>query len=420
MDVPRTRRRPEQGDPRGREPDPVGRGRRRAHRAAHRRRGGLLHDGPLQPLRRQGRRRRRALRGGLPPALRRHERDAEDRRPGRRPPLVRARAYRQTALTQRDALHGDVRRRGARLRADASRAALVAHGAFERLDASVQRCIDAGAFKGDAAEIAEVWWGSMHGLVMLELVGIDPVKGDPSRALRPLCSTRCSTACASKACVRDPRAGAATAAVNAAAHRVRLSSPIAARRMVDSALDRVFDEPYEIRQRGRLRARDDRAHGRRCRSRARARSPDSWSARSPLAKLSTKAGKKIPMPAIKYTLAAIPIAMQLGNSVRHGVREVQVLASYLIHRLREAGVEPRRGLVDRPRVVDLARSRAPARPRPHARARRRRPRAPLDHALGAHGVGQVGRPSRPVGGRRRRSPRPPSGVEGVGSRRRRR
>ena len=61
-----------------------------------------------------------------------------------------------------------------------SRVARVAHGAFENLTASVQRCIDAGAFKGDAAEIAEVWWGSMHGLVMLELLGIDPVKGDPS------------------------------------------------------------------------------------------------------------------------------------------------------------------------------------------------------------------------------------------------
>jgi AcrR family transcriptional regulator len=54
----------------------------------------------------------------------------------------------------------------------------VALGAFDRLVARVQRCIDAGAFKGDAAEIAEVWWGAMHGLVMLELVGIDPKRGD--------------------------------------------------------------------------------------------------------------------------------------------------------------------------------------------------------------------------------------------------
>ncbi len=65
----------------------------------------------------------------------------------------------------------------------------IAHGAFENLTASVQRCIDAGAFKGDAAEIAEVWWGSMHGLVMLELLGIDPVKGDASARFDRLLDT---------------------------------------------------------------------------------------------------------------------------------------------------------------------------------------------------------------------------------------
>jgi AcrR family transcriptional regulator len=56
----------------------------------------------------------------------------------------------------------------------------VAHEAFARLVARVQRCVDAGAFKGDAAEIAEVWWGATHGHVMLEIVGISPVKGDPA------------------------------------------------------------------------------------------------------------------------------------------------------------------------------------------------------------------------------------------------
>ena len=29
-------------------------------------------------------------------------------------------------------------------------------------------------------DIAEVLWGSIHGLVMLELVGIDPLGSDPS------------------------------------------------------------------------------------------------------------------------------------------------------------------------------------------------------------------------------------------------
>ena len=117
-----------------------------------------------------------------------------------------------------------------------------------------------------------------------------------------------------------------------------------ARRIVDSALDRVFNEPFEIH------TEDDfervMTEQRAMTSFAGAGALAGFVERAlPLAKLSTKGGKKMPLPAIKYTLAAIPIAMQLGNSVRHGVREVQVLASYLIHRLREAGVEPRRGLV---------------------------------------------------------------------------
>jgi hypothetical protein len=117
-----------------------------------------------------------------------------------------------------------------------------------------------------------------------------------------------------------------------------------ARRLVDLALDRVFDEPYEIH------SEDDfervMSEHRATMSFMSAGALAGFVERAlPLAKLSTKAGKRVPLPAIKYTIAAIPIAMQLGNSVRHGIREVQVLASYLIHRLRQVGVEPERGLV---------------------------------------------------------------------------
>jgi AcrR family transcriptional regulator len=63
----------------------------------------------------------------------------------------------------------------------------LAHQAFAGLVAKVARCTDAGLFAGSPEEIAEVLWGSVHGLVMLELVGIDPVGTDPatrfSRAL---------------------------------------------------------------------------------------------------------------------------------------------------------------------------------------------------------------------------------------------
>ena len=88
-----------------------------------------------------------------------------------------ARAYRTSALAH--GTHYMVMFGGAVPGFRPTRASVsVALGAFDRLVARVQRCIDAGAFKGDAAEIAEVWWGAMHGLVMLELVGIDPKHGD--------------------------------------------------------------------------------------------------------------------------------------------------------------------------------------------------------------------------------------------------
>jgi AcrR family transcriptional regulator len=86
-----------------------------------------------------------------------------------------ARAYRETALS--NATHYMVMFGGAVPGFVPTKPSLgVAFGAFDRLVASVQRCIDAGAFKGDASDIAEVWWGAMHGLVMLEIVGIDPKK----------------------------------------------------------------------------------------------------------------------------------------------------------------------------------------------------------------------------------------------------
>ncbi|HXY95033.1 MAG TPA: WHG domain-containing protein [Acidimicrobiia bacterium] len=89
-----------------------------------------------------------------------------------------ARAYRTTALSH--ATHYMVMFGGAVPEFVPTRPSLgVAHIAFERLVRQVQRCIDAGTFKGDAAEIAEVWWGAMHGLVMLEIVGIRPTKADP-------------------------------------------------------------------------------------------------------------------------------------------------------------------------------------------------------------------------------------------------
>src|SRR5262245_26745665 len=54
----------------------------------------------------------------------------------------------------------------------------LAHGAFAGLVAKVARCTEAGVLEGSPERIAEVLWGSIHGLVMLELVGINPLTSD--------------------------------------------------------------------------------------------------------------------------------------------------------------------------------------------------------------------------------------------------
>jgi hypothetical protein len=62
---------------------------------------------------------------------------------------------------------------------------------------------------------------------------------------------------------------------------------------------------------------------------------------------SSAAGKTPFLPAkiAKYAIFAIPVALSLTGSARRGVHELQVLASFLIHRFRQHGIEPDRGLV---------------------------------------------------------------------------
>jgi hypothetical protein len=122
-----------------------------------------------------------------------------------------------------------------------------------------------------------------------------------------------------------------------------------ARGLIHHALARVFDEPYDIRtpddfervmvegagtaslvSAGALAAMVARA--------------TPWVERAlPVASKSAKAGKAV--PAVRYTVMAIPVAMQVSTAVRHGLRELQVLASYLIRRFRDEGIEPSRELV---------------------------------------------------------------------------
>jgi AcrR family transcriptional regulator len=55
----------------------------------------------------------------------------------------------------------------------------LAHRAFDGFVAKVATCTDAGVLDGSADRIAELLWGAIHGLVMLEIVGINPLMSDP-------------------------------------------------------------------------------------------------------------------------------------------------------------------------------------------------------------------------------------------------
>jgi AcrR family transcriptional regulator len=87
--------------------------------------------------------------------------------------------YRDTALA--NATHYMVMFGGAVPGFEPSEAShLLAHEAFAGLVARVRRCTDARVLGGRAEEIAEVLWGSIHGLVMLEVVGINPTGANPT------------------------------------------------------------------------------------------------------------------------------------------------------------------------------------------------------------------------------------------------
>jgi hypothetical protein len=127
------------------------------------------------------------------------------------------------------------------------------------------------------------------------------------------------------------------------------------RALIDSSLDRMFDEPFDVRTATELE--DLVAAGPVGVGAAPAATTLTAfvAAATPMARralaMATKSGKfvgKAPLPsskAFKVGLASIPIALRLSTTSRRGVRELQLLASYLINRLRGAGVDPDRGLV---------------------------------------------------------------------------
>jgi hypothetical protein len=128
-----------------------------------------------------------------------------------------------------------------------------------------------------------------------------------------------------------------------------------ARALVDTTLDRVFDEPFDVRTADELEelvAAGPVGNG----ALPAATSLGAFvAAATPLARralsVASKSGKvatKVPMPSgkmVKIGIASIPVAMRLSTTTRRGVRELQLLSSYVITRLRAAGVEPERGFV---------------------------------------------------------------------------
>jgi hypothetical protein len=128
-----------------------------------------------------------------------------------------------------------------------------------------------------------------------------------------------------------------------------------ARALVDTALDRVFDEPFDVRSADELEelvATGPVGNG----PGLAATSLGAFvAAATPIARRalaaanhSSKVATAAPLPSskvLKIGIASIPVALRLSTTTRRGVRELQLLASYVINRLRVAGVEPERGLV---------------------------------------------------------------------------
>jgi hypothetical protein len=127
------------------------------------------------------------------------------------------------------------------------------------------------------------------------------------------------------------------------------------RALVDGALDKVFDAPYDVRTPAELeRLVLEGPHGT-----GPGNAPTGLGAAMIAAtpvvqralRTAARSGRiagKVPLPsakAIRITALTLPVAMRVGNTSRRGYRELQLLASYLIVKLRDAGVAPERGFV---------------------------------------------------------------------------
>jgi hypothetical protein len=153
------------------------------------------------------------------------------------------------------------------------------------------------------------------------------------------------------------RAGEAVEGVRDLPRRARRR----ARALIVASLDRVFDEPFDIPDAEAFeRAFTSLPPG----TITTAQSISAFVvAVTPftrrmwrMARVTGSGVSRVPGPtgrATRYALIALPVGVQLAHATRRGVRELQVLASFVIVRLRAAGVTPEHALV-RGLTVSLA------------------------------------------------------------------
>ena len=123
------------------------------------------------------------------------------------------------------------------------------------------------------------------------------------------------------------------------------------RTLVDSALDRVFDEPFDVRSDTDFERILLEPAGTGRPGAAASVLAGFVAVATPFAERTlriVRTGSKAPIPAAKaakYAAIAVPIGVQLSSTVRRGIRELQALASFIIWRLRDEGIEPDRSFV---------------------------------------------------------------------------
>ncbi len=112
--------------------------------------------------------------------------------------------------------------------------------------------------------------------------------------------------------------------------------------LIESALARVFDTPYDIRNAYEatqaLNPGDNGGMGQ-----GAARKMAEWGAARAATRIGTRYGTKVAGRAV----APLGMAVEFGMSARDGVRELQVLTSFLVNRLRAEGYAPDEELVRR-------------------------------------------------------------------------